>query len=75
MKFAWNHAEKAWQPVTALCKALRVSTSGYYAWRGRGPSDRQLEDARLSVEIAAIFKKSRGTYGSPRIHAELREGA
>jgi len=74
VKFAWIHAEKAWQPVTALCKALQVSPSGYYAWRGRGPSNRQLEDARLSVEIAAVFKKSRGTYGSPRIHAELREG-
>jgi putative transposase len=50
-----------------------VSRSGYYAWRGRPVSSRLVEDRRLTVEIAAIFAWSEGTYGSPRIHAALRK--
>jgi putative transposase len=57
-----------------MCRVLGVSTSGYYAWRGRGPSARALADQQLTAEICEIHANSRGTYGSPRIHAELRLG-
>ena len=50
-----------------------MSRSGYYAWRMRGESQRAADDQRLSLEIAAIFAWSEGTYGSPRVHAALRK--
>ena len=56
-----------------MCRVLGVSRSGYYAWRSRPPSNRALEDARLKERIEAIHTQSRGTYGVPRIHAELVE--
>jgi transposase InsO family protein len=72
VKFAFIAAEKAWAPVVVLCKVLEVSRSGFYAWERRVPSARSREDAKLRVHIAAIHERSRGTYGSPRVHAELR---
>lgn len=66
-------AHQAEYPISVMCDVLGVSTSGYYAWRGREPSKRAKEDARLTEVIEGIHKKSRGTYGSPRIHRELRE--
>lgn len=72
MRYAFIHAEKAHYAVALLCRVLNVSTSGYYAWRGRRPSRRSRADQRLGLEIAAIHKASRRTYGSPRVHAELR---
>ena len=56
-----------------MCRVLAVSTSGYYDWRGRAESRRQKEDRRLVVEIKAIHKESRQSYGSPRIHDELKD--
>jgi putative transposase len=56
-----------------MCRVLKVSTSGYYAWRKRGLSQRTLEDERLSKKIREIHDRSKGTYGAPRIHAELAE--
>jgi putative transposase len=58
-------------PVAAACKAAEVSRSAYYAWACR-PSQPNLEQAELVSEIRAIHTDSRGTYGSPRVHAELR---
>jgi putative transposase len=55
-----------------MCEVLGVSPSGYYAWRSRLPCRRQTEDERLRVLIADIHRFSRGTYGAPRVHAELR---
>ena len=55
-----------------LCRVLRVSWSGFYAWHRRRPSDRDDADRRLAVEIAAAHTESRRTYGSPRIHEELQ---
>jgi len=72
MKFAFIAAEKALYPVEVLCAVLEVSRSGYYAWTKRTPSGRMLSDARLRAQITAIHRTSRGTYGSPRVHAELR---
>jgi putative transposase len=58
-------------PVAAACKAAEVSRSAYYAW-ACGSSHPNLAQAELVSEIRAIHTDSRGTYGSPRVHAELR---
>ena len=55
-----------------MCRVLEVSKSGYYAWRERPPSARSIADAELLVRIKTIHDESRGIYGAPRIHAELR---
>lgn len=72
MKFVFIHAEKAHHSVVALCRVMSVSTSGYYNWRHREPSLRARRDDVLSTHLRAIHTASRETYGSPRIHAELR---
>src|SRR5215468_8768612 len=54
-----------------MCRLLGVSSSGYYAWMKRRPSRRAVTDAALIGEIRAAHAASRGTYGAPRIHAEL----
>jgi putative transposase len=58
-------------PVTALCQALKVSTSGYYASCTRSPSLRSRRQTVLISHIRAAHIASRHTYGAPRIHAEL----
>jgi len=58
-----------------MCRVLGVSPSGYYAWRKRPLSIRARADVKLSAEIQAVHRESRGTYGVPRIHAELGERA
>lgn len=66
-------ANQAEYPVTVMCRLFEVSKSGYYEWLSRPPSRRSREDAELTERIRAIHAASRGTYGAPRIHAELRE--
>jgi putative transposase len=56
-----------------MCRVLEVSTSGYYKWRKREPSKRAQEDQVLTEKIKQVHVQSRGTYGSPRVHAELQE--
>lgn len=70
--FTFIEAEKASFPISFMCQRLGVSTSGYYAWRCRPPSPRAIADAELAEAITTIHAESRGTYGAPRIHAELR---
>jgi putative transposase len=70
--FRFIDAEKASYPVTALCRMLGVSKSGYYAWRSRPPSERRRRDALLIEKIRQIHSRSRETYGYPRVHAQLR---
>lgn len=65
-------AHQAFYLIATMCRVLEVSTSGYYAWRNRGPSRRAQENSVLWERIKAIHARSRGTYGSPRIHAELK---
>ncbi len=72
MRFAFISAEKAWAPVSVLCRVLGVTRSGFYAWQQRDPSEQASDDQKLALEIAAIHKASGQTYGSPRILAELR---
>jgi putative transposase len=56
-----------------MCRVFRVSSSGYYGWTKRGPSARALEDARLTARIRMYHARSRGRYGAPNIHADLRD--
>jgi putative transposase len=58
-------------PIATMCRLLGVSSSGYYAWAKREASQRARSDAILLAEIRAAHAASRGTYGAPRIHAEL----
>lgn len=58
-------------PVAVACRILQVSTSGYYEWLGRPESPRALRDKELTKMMADIHEESRGTYGWPRVHAEL----
>jgi len=64
--------EKAAHHVATLARVLGVSPSGFYAWSDRAPSARAQADRRLLARIHAIHEQSRGTYGAPRIHAELQ---
>jgi putative transposase len=58
-------------PVAACCRAMRVSTSGFYAWQANPVSDRDWHDANLTNTAFDIHRMSRRSYGSPRVHAEL----
>jgi transposase InsO family protein len=60
--------------VAVACRVLHVSTSGFYEWRSRAPSARAVADAMLAEQIVEVHSLSRGTYGAPRVHAELRLG-
>ena len=64
-------AHRAVYPIATQCRVLGVSTSGYYAWLKRGPSERSKANAALLEEIKEIHAESDGTYGAPRIHADL----
>lgn len=59
--------------VSALCRVMQVSRSGYYAFRERPPSARTKSDATLTGQIREAFASSRGTYGSPRVHQALSQ--
>jgi len=72
MSFALIAAEKVHHSVSLLARVLGVSRAGYYAWAGRGPSLRRQADERLTARVAAIHAATKGIYGAPRIHAELR---
>lgn len=73
MRFRLIEAEKDHHTVSLLARVLGVSRQGYYAWKRRRPSRRAVEDQALTERIEMIHHQSRGTYGAPRIHAELRE--
>jgi transposase InsO family protein len=72
MRFRFVAAERASFPVRALCRVVGASASGFYVWLRRGSDRRGGADRGLAARVGAIFAASRGTYGSPRIHAELR---
>ena len=66
-------ANQASYQIATMSRMLGVSPSGYYAWRNREPSPRSRRDEELKARIQAIHTWSRGTYGAPRIHAELAD--
>jgi putative transposase len=67
-------AERAHHPVSRLARVLGVARAGYYAWSSRPASARTLADQALTDQIRQIHARSRGTYGAPRVHAELQLG-
>lgn len=73
MRFALIDARKAEVPIETACAVLNVSVSGFYAWKSRRASTRQTSDLVMLAHIRAEFTTSNGTYGSPRMHAELAE--
>ena len=72
MTYAFIESERANHRVSTMCRALKVSKSGFYGWRDRAPSARVRADALLTQKIVRIHRDSRETYGAPRIHFELR---
>ena len=64
-------AHQAVHSIQMMCRLIGVSTSGYYAAVDRPPSHRAVSDAKLMTRISTIHEGARGTYGVPRVHAEL----
>jgi putative transposase len=71
VRFRFIAAERAEYPVTLMSRLLQVSPSGFYAWSKHVESTRARSDRALVLDIKAVHKASRGTYGSPRVHREL----
>jgi putative transposase len=72
VKYTFIEAQEVAFSVQAMCQVLGVSRSGYYDWKERPEPSANAETVALSAEITAAHKRSRGTYGSPRVHRELR---
>src|SRR6202022_2363053 len=70
--FPFMSANQAFFPIATMARVLGVSTAGYYAWRSCLPSARAIADDALLRRVRTIHAVSRGTYGAPRVHAELR---
>jgi len=73
MTYALVDEEKAHHPVSRLCRVLGVSRAGYHAWATRPRSSRAVTDQALVEQITQIHTQSKGLYGAPKIHAELRQ--
>ena len=73
MRFTFIAAKKAEHTVSMLCRCLRVTRSGFYAWQRRPESTHARDDRRLKVLVRASFEESKHRYGSPRVHEDLRE--
>ncbi len=73
MKYHFIREHQQEYPVTTMCQVLEVSVSGYYAWKQRSPSARQIADERLSARIGQVHEATHQIYGSRRIRAELAE--
>ena len=72
MKYGFIERHRSLFAVERMCRTLGVKRSGYYAWLGRVPCRRRIEDERLLVRIGESWKKSKKSYGSPRILKDLR---
>jgi transposase InsO family protein len=72
MRFRFIEDRRADYPVTILCDVLGVSPAGYYAWRSRPESRRAAANREIVDDIMQVHRDTRGRYGSPRIHAELK---
>ncbi len=73
MRFRFIAVEKADHSVTILCRCLRVTRSGFYAWQHRPESRHARDDRRLKVLVRVSFEESKHRYGSPRVHEDLIE--
>src|ERR1700757_4417520 len=72
MRFRFIEDRRADYPVALMCDVLGVSPAGYYAWRSRPESRRSAANRALVDHIRRVHSDTRGRYGSPRIHVELR---
>ena len=72
MRYAFIRSEAGRYLLTLMCRVMQVCRSGSYAFCRRLPSQRAAAEARLRLHVRAAFTASRGRYGSPRVHAELR---
>ena len=72
MRYACIARHRGEYPVRLMCRVLAVSPAGFYAAQRRRPSARAQRDQALRLQVRAVHKKSRRTYGAPRVHAELR---
>ena len=73
MRFQLTHDHRDEFPVRRMCAELNVSPSGYYAWRERPASAREMANQDLYNEIKAVYNANHGVYGSPRIYHELKK--
>ncbi len=73
MRFLFIHAHKRIFHIMTMCRVLEVSRAGYYKWRAQPLSERIKEDQVLAARIRAIHTGRRRSYGSPRVHRELRD--
>ena len=73
MKYKFIDMNRSEFEVEKMCRALGVSRSGYYRWRQEPVSEREKENEKLAAAIRDIHERSRNTYGSPRVHAELKD--
>ena len=73
MKYEFMEEHRGRFRLTSMCKVLKVSRSGYYAWKSRTPSKRQRVNEELLDHIREVYSNSRNLYGSPRITAELND--
>lgn len=71
-RFRFVEAEAAQFPVSLLCRVIGVTRQGFYAWKRRPPSARELVDRALRERIRAIHAETEGIYGAPRIYSELK---
>ena len=72
MRFGFIHAHARIFHICTMCRVLEVSRAGYYAWRARPLCERVKADVVLYAKVHAIHARTRGRYGSPRIHGALR---
>ncbi len=72
MRYGFIQAHRHEFTISLMCRVLEVSRAGFYLWLKRPESPRNAENSRLLLAIRAIHRASRGAYGSPRIHAQLR---
>ena len=70
-QFIKDHQDEC--PVTRMCKVLNVSPSGYYAWRKRPVSKREMANQELYKKIKAVYNQNHEVYGSPRIYRALKD--
>ena len=73
MRFQFIEDHRDDFPVIRMCQGLDVSPSGYYAWRKRPPSAREMANQELFKKIEVVYNENHGVYGSPRIYRELAD--
>jgi putative transposase len=73
VRFRFVAAEKAHHPISLMCRCLRVTRSGFYAWQRRPDSAHATQDRRLKVLVRTSFEQSEQRHRSPRIYRDLLE--